>query len=210
MKIYFIRHGETDWNKVRKLQGKSDIPLNASGIHLAEETGKGLKGIQFDAAYTSPLTRAKETARLVLGDRKVTLIEDERLEEMGFGIYEGLCCKEDHLEIPDPEFLNFFHAPEKYHAPEGGETFAELLRRTGDFLESLKKEEFEAKQTILVSTHGAALCAILSHIKGHTLSQFWGKGVQKNCAVTIAVLENGEYRIEEEGITYYQDEVKPW
>ena len=74
----------------------------------------------------------------------------------------------------------------------------------------LKKEEFEAKQTILVSTHGAALCAILSHIKGHTLSQFWGNGVQKNCAVTIAVLENGEYRIEEEGITYYQDEVKPW
>lgn len=111
MRLYLIRHGETDWNKVKKLQGKSDIPLNAFGEHLAEETGEALSTVPFDVAYTSPLKRARRTAELVLGDRNVPILDEKRIEEMGFGIYEGLICKEEASEIPDPEFFQFFHAP---------------------------------------------------------------------------------------------------
>lgn len=62
MRLYMVRHGETDWNKAKKVQGRADIPLNAYGRELAEKTAEGLRGISFDLAYTSPLSRAKENS----------------------------------------------------------------------------------------------------------------------------------------------------
>ena len=84
MKLYLIRHGETDWNKERKLQGKSDIELNTFGRTLARKTAKHLRDLSFDLAITSPLKRAKETAEILLEGREIPLLEDERLAEMGF------------------------------------------------------------------------------------------------------------------------------
>lgn len=71
MNIYIVRHGETDWNVQLKLQGRSDIPLNATGIEQAEQTGENLKkaGISFDKVYSSPLQRAVKTAELISGFR---------------------------------------------------------------------------------------------------------------------------------------------
>ena len=65
MKLYMVRHGETDWNKVRKMQGQVDIPLNEFGRHLAVETGKGLKDISFDLCISSPLSLPEETSRFI-------------------------------------------------------------------------------------------------------------------------------------------------
>ena len=78
MDIYLIRHGETDWNKKRKLQGQVDIPLNEFGKLLAKETAPALADVPFAVCYTSPLKRAAETARLVLGDREVPIVPDKR------------------------------------------------------------------------------------------------------------------------------------
>ena len=64
MVLYVVRHGETDWNKVKRVQGHTDIPLNEYGRHLARETAKGLKETRIDLAITSPLIRAKETAQI--------------------------------------------------------------------------------------------------------------------------------------------------
>lgn len=64
MRLYMVRHGETDWNKAKKVQGRADIPLNAYGRELAEKTAEGLRGISFDLAYTSPLSRQKKQHRL--------------------------------------------------------------------------------------------------------------------------------------------------
>ena len=62
MKIYIVRHGETDWNGPRRLQGRSDIPLNETGIEEAKITGEALKDVPFAAAFVSPLTRTRQTA----------------------------------------------------------------------------------------------------------------------------------------------------
>ena len=67
MKVYLIRHGETDWNSVRKLQGQTDIRLNDYGIELAKLTAEGLKDVDFDLIYSSPLIRAVETAEIIKG-----------------------------------------------------------------------------------------------------------------------------------------------
>lgn len=100
MRLYLIRHGETVWNTEGRLQGKADIELNENGIRLAKVTGEAMKDIHFDLAITSPLKRARQTAELVLGERKVPILEDSRIEEITFGVWEGLCCKREKLSDP--------------------------------------------------------------------------------------------------------------
>ena len=136
MRLYMVRHGETAWNKERRIQGQADIPLNEFGRMLAEKTAKGLLDIRFDICYTSPLGRARETAALILAGRQVPVIEDERIAEMAFGEYEGRCCSRSGWNLPE-EFRRFFDAPDRYQAPEGGENFGEVKERTGKFLEEL-------------------------------------------------------------------------
>ena len=89
MKLYIIRHGETSWNKEKKLQGRKDIMLDADGIRLAELTGEGMKDIDFDLVISSPLIRAKQTAELVMAGRQLPMITDKRMIEMSFGKWEG-------------------------------------------------------------------------------------------------------------------------
>ena len=77
MLLYFIRHGQTDWNKDMRMQGQSDIPLNENGRKSAIEAGKTLASTHIDLAFSSPLKRAKETAELVLAGRDIPIIEDK-------------------------------------------------------------------------------------------------------------------------------------
>ena len=88
--LYIMRHGRTDWNAAHKLQGCSDIPLNNEGRQMAEEAHKKYKDLKFDVCYCSPLIRARETAEIFLRGTNVPIIEDKRLHEMSFGIYEGV------------------------------------------------------------------------------------------------------------------------
>jgi len=89
MILYVTRHGETDANALRQIQGRRDIPLNATGIAQAEELKTRLKTVRFDRIYTSPLSRARKTAEIVNSDRQVPLIVDDRLIEMSYGDLEG-------------------------------------------------------------------------------------------------------------------------
>lgn len=90
MKLYIIRHGETDWNKEKRLQGQSDTQLNEYGIELARITGEALKDVHFDYIFSSPLKRAYKTAELIRMDRPVKIITDDRLKEICFGVNEGV------------------------------------------------------------------------------------------------------------------------
>ncbi len=198
MKIYFMRHGETDWNNEKKFQGRIDIPLNEDGKAVARLTQKGMSEIAFDVAFTSPLRRAKETAEIVLGDKEISIIEEERLIEVSFGILEG--------EIMDREvenIYNFFLRPEKYTAPEGGETLQEAMERAKKFLSELFQNEKYQNSTVLIATHGAMLSALLSVIKENSIENFWAGGLHKNCGVTVAEVIKGVPKILEEAIVYY-------
>ena len=136
MKLYIVRHGETDWNKSRRIQGQVDIPLNEFGKSLARKTAKGLQNVRFDYCISSPLCRARETARLILEGRDVPILEDDRIMEMAFGDYEGKSLEKSRCELPD-EFQKFFTDPENFVPANGGESFADLKKRTGEFLGDL-------------------------------------------------------------------------
>ena len=141
---------------------------------------------------------------LVKGDRQIDVIEDERLQEISFGIYEGHCCAKDNYEIPDPDFMNFFTQPDQYHPPEGAESIEELCARTTDFLQELvHTTQYGAEDAILLSTHGAALRGLLSSVEKNDIAHFWQGGVHKNCAVTILDVTDGIITLVEEGKIYY-------
>lgn len=205
MEIYLIRHGETEWNTLRKLQGRSDTELNEVGVQLAQMTAEALKDIPFDVIYTSPLKRAKKTAEIIKGDRKIPLIEDARIQEVCFGDYEGLGCAKENYEIPDPEFEYFFQEPDKYVAKNGCESIEALCERTTSFLkEILSDKEFRDKR-ILISTHGAAMKGILSIFHEGEKENFWGCGVHRNCAVTKLTYEGRELNLEYENRIFYPE-----
>ena len=187
MKMYIIRHGQTPWNARKCLQGRSDVDLNENGIYLAELTGKALRDVTVDMAFTSPLIRAKHTAQCILAGREVPIIEDERLIEISFGIYE-----------------NFFHAPQDYVAAPGGESLDDVEKRTRDFMEDICSRKELQDKTILVSTHGCALRGLLNSIRESNREDYWHGGVSKNCAVSIVTCNRGEKPVlVEENHIYY-------
>lgn len=204
MDIYFIRHGETDYNKGKRLQGVADIPLNDRGIELAEKTAEGLKDVPFDRIYTSPLIRARKTAEIIRGERKIEIIPTEGLREISFGDYEGLTILKDRYNIPDPDFLDFFHAPQRYRTPPNGESIEHLRNRTTAFIRGIMNDPENEGKTFLMSSHGAAIRGLLSGLQKLPIAQFWNKGVHKNCAVTLLHAEHGEFRIVFENRVYYE------
>ena len=205
MLIYIIRHGETDWNTKRLLQGATDIPLNQNGIEVARLTAKALKDVPFDVIYTSPLSRAVQTAEIMRRDRDIPIIPDERLKEISFGPYEGLCCAKEGYSIPDPKFVNFFSDPAHYTPPEGGETVAELAVRTTDFLTELIENPQNREKTILLSGHGACVKGLLSSLTISDLKDFWKGGVHKNCGVSIVEVKDGQAKVLQENVIYYDE-----
>ena len=204
MKMYIIRHGQTPWNARKCLQGRSDVDLNENGIYLAELTGKALRDVTFDMAFTSPLIRAKHTAQCILAGREVPIIEDERLIAISFGIYEGCCYAEENRQVPQQWIENFFHAPQDYVAAPGGESLDDVEKRTRDFMEDICSRKELQDKTILVSTHGCALRGLLNSIRESNREDYWHGGVSKNCAVSIVTCNRGEKPVlVEENHIYY-------
>ena len=174
MKIWILRHGETDWNVLWKMQGQTDIPLNEKGIAQAKEAAERLKSERVDAIYSSPLSRAYETARIIAEPHGLQIVTDDRLKEMSFGEFEGTTPEYNKI---NPNRERFFSAPEKY-VPSGGETIDEAEARCLDFLNDLKKMDHER---VLIVTHGALARAMIGAVKNVPHEHFWDTGVMSNC-----------------------------
>lgn len=175
--LYIMRHGKTDWNVIHRLQGRTDVPLNDEGRDMARAAGKACRNVHFDVCYCSPLIRARETAKLVLKDREVPIIYDDRLMEMSFGIYEGLAHS---FQIPDCPINVLFQKPEQYRAVEGGESFTQLFARTGAFLEERVYPALAENKDVLIIGHGAMNCSIICQVRDIPLERFWEAGIE-NC-----------------------------
>lgn len=190
MQLYIIRHGETLWNTEGRLQGRADISLNENGIRLARITGERMKDISFDLAISSPLSRAKQTAKLVLEGRNLPVLEDKRLEEISFGEWEGLCCKKEGYQIPSDEFPKFFSDPFQFQPPRGGESILQVIERTGDFYRELTENPEYQDKTILLASHGCSCRALLYQVCGEN-QDFWKGHVPPNCSVSLIEVAQG-------------------
>ena len=176
--LYIMRHGRTDWNDQRRLQGRTDIPLNDEGRRMAEAAAAEYADIPFDICFCSPLVRAAETAQILLRGRNVPIEYDERLVEMSFGVYEGTA---NSFQIPDCPVNEFFFHPETYDiAVEGGENTQEMFDRTGAFLRERVYPLVEQGRSVLIVGHGAMNLSIVCQVRGIPVKDFWSTGIE-NC-----------------------------
>lgn len=172
MKLYAIRHGETDWNKLKKAQGKTDIELNENGISQALIAREIIQKLNIDLIISSPLKRASKTAELVADD-KIKIIFDNRLEERGFGNLEGTNTE----EICWQDLYNC----EKNLSNDNIEPVNYLLKRVNSILEEVK-EKYSDKSILLV-THGGTLRAINACINGIPESKTLAGQGFSNCEI---------------------------
>ena len=206
MKIYMIRHGETNWNKERKLQGRSDIALNEYGKELAHITSEAMKDIPFDVVYSSPLIRAKETAEILTKNRNLEIQTNDLLVEMSFGEGEGASLPQIHAH-PEMNLHNFIHNPGSYTPPVGGETFEELYERCKVFMENFVLPAENKYDTMLIVGHGALIRGLIHYINHRPTEDFWCI-THKNCSVTIADCTNQKLTLLEEAKIYYHEETQ--
>ena len=102
MILYLVRHGETDWNRAGRLQGQTDIELNEKGREQAAKLRGKLAGVELDAAFSSSLTRARQTRQIILDGRNVPAWDEPLLKEMNFGQWEGDMLKEIRADEDHP------------------------------------------------------------------------------------------------------------
>lgn len=167
--LYITRHGQTEWNTQRRMQGWEDSPLTKTGIEQAKRLGNRLKNSKIDLIYSSPLGRAVDTAKLIRGERDIRIICDKRIKEIKLGKWEGM----NHEFIDSnykQEINNFWHNPKLYKSIEG-ETFLQLRNRVKNFLDEIIEKHKD--ETILIVTHAIALKSIMNYIEDLTIDKFW-------------------------------------
>ncbi len=153
-RLCLVRHGETDWNAERRLQGHVDIPLNARGLAQAASTARGLGEARFAAVYCSDLARARQTADAILEGRDTRTTLQPELRERHFGIFQGRTYDEAAAALPD-DFRRFRSGEADYAFPGGGESLATFARRVEAALTAIAQRH--AGEDVLVVTHGGVL-----------------------------------------------------
>lgn len=184
--LYIIRHGETEWNKIGRYQGITNVPLNENGIAQAKACGNALKDVHFDRILSSDLSRALVTAETIRGNRQLEIKTDERLREINFGDWEKLLFTE--IEERWPGLIDqMYRRPDIVKVPNG-ESFQEVQDRAWSAVSDFLNENNE-DETILITCHGGTIRTILCKLLDISISHCWNFS-QGNTAIN-RVFYNG-------------------
>jgi probable phosphoglycerate mutase len=173
MRVLLARHGETPWNAEGRYQGQIDIPLSDVGERQARLLGERLRDVAITRAIASPLSRARRTAELALGEARMsTLAFDDGLKEIGHGDWEGLLASE--IRQRDPErLLAWREAPESVLMPgPGGESLLHVVDRAWPAF-ARACAGLAAEDTLLVVAHDAVNRVLLCRVLGLPLARLW-------------------------------------
>ena len=163
MKIYFARHGQTDWNLLGKVQGATDIPLNETGIAQAHQLCDRIREEQIDIEkiYTSYQKRAVQTAQIVDEQFHVGYEIVKGLEEMSLGDFEGHTW--DEIYALYPEGLNYWNEDRRYHTSPNGESYQMVLERLFAALDHiLAQHDTSSDKSLLIISHGAVIATMFA------------------------------------------------
>ena len=166
--FYIFRHGQTDYNAEKRVQSFLDIPLNNTGIEQAQALSKNLTGVKFDCIYSSSLSRALETAKIVVGKKNIKIITNPGLRERNLGVLCGkimnltdepadtpVDLSKDTVDMPAALLFN------GDYTPENGESDNDFIKRVCDTMIDIAKHT-DAK-TIGIATHGGVIGALVRH-----------------------------------------------
>ncbi|MDV3428458.1 MAG: histidine phosphatase family protein [Bacillota bacterium] len=195
--LYFVRHGETLFNKLGRVQGWCDSPLTELGILQAKALGISLADIAFNKVYCSTSERAIDTANYIIGKRKIKIHYSKKLKEVNFGTMEGSLESDIINDLRERQLG-------KGWADIGGDDENLIKLRIEKGLNEIV-ENASNKDNILVVTHGAFLINVLKYITNKKIlpSSNKHKHPIPNCSVSIINYDNGLFSIVKYGDTSY-------
>ena len=184
MRIWLARHGETDLNKSKRMQGRSDVPLNETGRWQAGVVRKAIAReygeVTFDAVFASPLDRAIETASIISGFSRDEIQIDDRIMETDFGKYE----QRPYTKMGAAMTL-YWALPEVFPAPDTVESIASMRERSQSFVMDLKDLCREKNyENVLVTCHGGIIRALSGCLAERRNGLMW-RPKPKNCEVRV-------------------------
>lgn len=194
LQLYFIRHGETEWNVEGRLQGRLNSNLTENGIRDAKRLGKRLAETDFEAVYASPSKRTLETAKLILDKRVLPFKTEERLMEINLGEWEGRTI--DEIKEFDPEVYHLYQEhPTQFKGT--GESFEDVRSRLETVLKELEKNHQSGN--LLIVTHGVVIKVLQAICKNNSLDLVWEPPFIDGTSLTIIKIEDGKREILLEG-----------
>ena len=196
--IGLLRHGETVWNREKRIQGSTNSPLTAKGITMSRAWGQHLLtgSVKWDRIVSSPLPRTVQTAELVNESLHLPLITDETLREKDWGRWEGLTLMQ--IKQNDPELLETLTTHGWDFKPPGGESRRAVLQRVLGGLQSLR-QQYDGENLLLVS-HLGVIKSLLYHIEGRDFLPNEPKILYKN-RFHIISCKNNDFSIVTKNIT---------
>ena len=186
--ILLIRHGETAWNRAKVFRGRRDIPLNENGRAQAHLVGAALASRQIHAAYSSPLSRATETASIALESRHLTAVTDPGLTDIDYGDWTGLEEAEVARRWPG-EYARWVQVPHGSNPPSG-ETLQQVFTRAFSSLEAITRKH--EGHTVAIFSHRVVNKLLVLAMLGLDLERF-PLIRQDNCAVNEFERTSGGY-----------------
>lgn len=179
MEVVILRHGTTELNKAKKIQGSNvDPSLSVEGREFAQKAAENFNSSQFDVVYASPLRRAQETARIFVGD-SASIITDKRLEELNYGSWDGQSSLELKKKYPDAFDVQGLTTNGMYKYADDIETRKHFEERLADFFEELYQKHSDEK--VLVVCHGVVARMVCAHyLTDGDISYF---GQMANCGL---------------------------
>jgi phosphoserine phosphatase len=187
MRIYLVRHGETEWNREGVFRGRKDFPLNETGRAQARKTGDYFAGKDISRIYSSPLTRALETAAPIGAAAGCPVTSMEEFTDMAFGVWEGLTIDEARTLLP-LEYETWQTAPQRFRI-EGGESLAGVRRRVARGLSAVLST---AGGDAVIVTHRVVCKVLTLCLLGVPNSRFWTIRCDP-CSITLAETSGTEY-----------------
>jgi Fructose-2,6-bisphosphatase len=160
IRLYLIRHGETEWNKARRFQGWTDIELSDEGVEQARLLGQRFTKINIDEIYASPLKRAVATALPIAKTKGIDIIKNENFKEINFGEWEGMTASEISAKY-GKDFDDFIVAPEKGEFP-GDISFDKVIDRIKVGLEEVLYEKKD--KNIVIVSHGGIIRLMIQYL----------------------------------------------
>lgn len=185
-KIFLIRHGQSEWNKLNKIQGQKNTILTELGEKQALYMGNRLINEKIDIIYTSDLKRAYDTAKIISNEINKPLISSDAIREINFGPWEGLNT-EELLDKYKDEYLTWNKEPDKLNM-DGVETLEDLKNRGMKYINNIIKEN--QNKNIAIVSHGAMLKVIILGLLGMEMSYY--KNISLN-NVSLSIVECRDY-----------------
>lgn len=200
--LFLTRHGETEWNVEGKLQGHKDSPITILGKRQASWLSSSLKGIDFDAIYSSTSLRAHHTAEIVRDKRKLDIFPSDSLKEINLGSWEGQ--KRSDIENIFPyEHKAFWNAPHLYTPTNDGESFSQLQDRVIPKIKDIISNHRGGN--VLIVTHAITLKVIMGYFREDPLEKLWTSPRIQPTSLNKVVIEETGCNIELHGdISHYQ------